>query len=359
MTAAVQGTVILVQADHYQEMLLSSTVLSMNLAVRKVRRDLPLLHEIKAIKDSTRGRVVVCADLARIARERMLWPQFVDALLGIVGDVDLVATQSTLLSVSAPVRAWAMKHGAYDLIGRLSHIRMDSSTRPLLDAMRHFFGIEPEMARVNEYLNGMHGALESDADSAASFQKTWRRLEGAGQSPTLIAEDMRAAEAIVSEDRRYRLTVYPNCFLGNEAVEWLAKYLSISEMQAVDVGNLLMRLGFFYHVAKDQPFRNDRFFYRFSTPDALMHSLDLDLIMRESRDLHGFDVQDRTWHGMRFPKCFIGAEAAKWMSAFYGLGKEGAIALGQSLHDIYHFRHVVDEREFVDHDFFYRMTIDN
>ena len=51
MTGAVQGTVILAQADHYQEMLLSSAILSMNLAVRKVRRDLPLLHEIKAVKD--------------------------------------------------------------------------------------------------------------------------------------------------------------------------------------------------------------------------------------------------------------------------------------------------------------------
>jgi hypothetical protein len=180
-----------------------------------------------------------------------------------------------------------------------------------------------------------------------------------GQSPTLIAEDMKAAAGIVSEDRRYRLTVYPNCFLGNEAVEWLANHLSISDTQAEDVGNLLMKMGNFYHVAKDQPFSNEKFFYRFSDSNALLHSLDLDLIMQESRELRGFDVQDRTWRGMRFAKCFIGLEAAKWMSVFYGLGKEGAIALGQSLHDIYHFRHVVDAREFIDHDFFYRMTMDN
>jgi Domain found in Dishevelled, Egl-10, and Pleckstrin (DEP) len=359
MTTTTKGTVILAQAEHYQEMLLSSAILSMNLAVRKVRRDLPLLHEIKAIRDSTRGHVVVFADLARIAQERMLWPQFTAALSEIVGNVGLMANQSNLLNISSTVRAWAMKHGAYDLMGRVSHIRVDSSMRPLLDAMRHFFGIEPDLVRVNEYLTGMHGTLDADADSVAVFQKTWRRLEGAGQSPTLIAEDMKAAASIVSQDRRYRLVVYPNCFLGTEAVDWLADHLSISDTQAEDVGNLLMKMGHFYHVAKDQPFKNEKFFYRFSAPNSLLNNLDLDLIMQESRELRGFDVQDRTWRGMRFVKCFVGAEAAKWMSAFYGLGKEGAIALGQSLHDIYHFRHVVDERDFIDHDFFYRMTMDN
>lgn len=359
MTGSVKGTVILAQSDHYQEMMLYTANLSMNLAVRKVRRDLPLLHEIKAIKDSTRGRVVVCADLARIAQERMLWPQFVRALKGIVGDVDLIATQSALLHVSSPVRAWAMKHGAYDLIGRVSHLRIESSMRPLLDAMRHFFGIEPTAARVNEYLGGLHGTLDVSVDRAACFQKTWRRLEGTGQSPAAIAEDMRSAAGIVSEDRRYRLTVYPNCFLGNEAVEWLSNHLFVSEEQAEDVGNLLMKMGYFYHVVKEQPFRNARFFYRFSEATALLHALDLDLIMRESSELRGFDVQDRTWRGMRFPNCFVGNEAVKWMSGFYGLGTQGAIALGQSLHDIHHFRHVVEERDFVDHEFFYRLTMDN
>jgi hypothetical protein len=356
--SAINGTVILAQSDHYQETLLSSAFLSMNLAVRKVKKELPLIHEIKAIRAATRGQVLVCGDLARIAQERMLWPQFTAAVRSIVGDVDFLANQSRLLRTSHTARAWAMKHGAVDLFGRVSHLRIRGSMRPVLDAVSQIFSTEHDAVRVDDYVRGMHGALGDDADEYAVLQSAWKRLEGAGQSPEMIAEDMMASSRVEVRDRRFRLKLYLDCFLGNQAVDWISQHLSVSRAQAENVGNLLLKLGHFYHVAKDQPLRDSEFYYRYAAPDGMLGRLDLDLVMAEARELRGFDSQDRRWRGVSFPRCFVGTEAVDWLASFYRIERNEAISLGQLLHDMYHFRHVADEHGFVDQDYFYRMTMD-
>lgn len=356
---AVHGTVILAQSDHYQEMLIAAALHSMNIAVRKVKKDLPLLHEIKVTRETTRGMVLVCVDLDRIAQERMLWPQFTRALHEIVGDIGLLANQSKLIRVSHLARSWAMKHGAIDLIGRVSHLRVSTSMRPLMEAMKDFFSIEPDPARIHEFITGMHGSIDEKADTAFENQKTWQRLESIGMPPDLIIDAMLDSGKVISEDRRYRFKTYRNCFLGNEATLWIAEHLSTSAAQAQDIGKLLMGLGCLYHVIKDQPFINDKFFYRFVRPSQALGLMDLDLVMHESREMRGFDVQDRTWRGMRFQKSFIGSEAAQWISQMYGLNSEDAIALGQLLHDIHHFQHVTGQHGFIDHEFYYRMTLDS
>ena len=356
---AVHGTVIVAQSDHYQEMLISTALQSMNFSVRKVKKDQPLLHEIKALCENARGTVLVCADLGRIAQERMLWPQFAAALHAIVGHIGLLATQNKLLQVSPLARVWAMKHGAVDLIGRVSHLRTTSSMRPLVNAISDYFSIEPDPTRIVDFIAGLHGDINEKADTMSAYQKTWHRLESIGQPPELIVHTMMDIGGVVSQARRYRLTTYPNCFLGNEAAGWIANHLSVSTAQAEDIGNLLMRQGHLYHVVKDQPFINDKFFYRFVQPNKAIEGIDLDLVMNESRERLGFDVQDRIWRGMKFPRSFIGSEAAQWLASFYGLSAQEAIAVGQLLQDIHHFQHVTDQHDFIDREFFYRMTLDS
>lgn len=356
---AVQGTVILAQSDHYQEMLISTALHSMNLAVHKVKNDLPLLHEIKTIREKTHGMVLVCADLGRLAQERMLWPQFTGALNAIVGNIGLLATQSKLLRLSSFTRGWAMKHGAIDLIGRVSHLRSTSSMRPLAQAMEEYFSIAPDSTRINDFIGGVHGTIDETADKMFAYQKTWQRLDSIGQPPDSIIDAMLNTGKVISQDRRYRFKTYPNCFLGNEATAWIAHHLSVSVAQAEDVGKLLLHMGALYHVVKDKPFANENLFYRFSLPSRAIGLIDLDLVMHESRELRGFDIQDRSWRGMRFPKTFVGSEAAQWMSMFYGLSTEDAIILGQQLQDIYHFNHVTDQHGFIDHEFYYRLTLDS
>lgn len=67
------------------------------------------------------------------------------------------------------------------------------------------------------------------------------------------------------EDRRWRLKLYKNCFVGEEAVEWIKRNVEgvTTEAQAVKVGTLLQKFGLVSHVVHDQDFQNGYFFYHF------------------------------------------------------------------------------------------------
>jgi hypothetical protein len=356
---ATQGTVVLIQDNALQETLFSTAFLSNNLSVRKVRKDQALLPQLHDQLSKIKGPVMVVADLARLAKGNIIWPQFTSIVNGISKNIALLANTSRQLIPSGAERAWIKKHGGYDLIGNVSQHRIQQSFTPTMAIIKEFFGIEPDMLRLRDYFSVILNASDEDACYFCHYHKIWARLEGLGQTPEVLAEMMAQAGGVASQDRTYRLKKYPNCFLGTEANAWLGDTLGISANQAVEVGELLRTMGYFYHVVKQQPFLNGNFFYRFSLPSQATHHVDIDRIIEEGHLLRGFDIQDRKWRGMDFPKTFIGTEAAKWLATFYGLGAQKALLAGQTLQNLFVFRHVSDEHEFIDGDFFYRLTRDN
>ena len=52
---------------------------------------------------------------------------------------------------------------------------------------------------------------------------------------------------------------------GNELVDWLvAEKLALGPVEAVAVGQELVKLGVFHHVTKDHAFKNEKLFYTFT-----------------------------------------------------------------------------------------------
>jgi potassium efflux system protein len=82
------------------------------------------------------------------------------------------------------------------------------------------------------------------------------------QIETLIAR-MRGPEGVTIEDRRHLLTVYPKCFVGREAVDWLTRNVGLSREEATMAGQLLMDRGALRHVLDEHGFKDGNFFYRF------------------------------------------------------------------------------------------------
>ncbi len=76
-----------------------------------------------------------------------------------------------------------------------------------------------------------------------------------------LAEQMHAELAI--EDRRYRLNVYPKCFVGSEAVAWLMKTQKATREAALRLGQKLMDKGIIHHVLDEHSFADANLFYRF------------------------------------------------------------------------------------------------
>ena len=78
-----------------------------------------------------------------------------------------------------------------------------------------------------------------------------------------LVREMRDIGGIKIKDRRYRLTVYPRCFIGSEATTWLVRRFFVAEAEAVKLGQRLIDAKLLHHVTDSHPFEDGYFFYRF------------------------------------------------------------------------------------------------
>jgi len=79
---------------------------------------------------------------------------------------------------------------------------------------------------------------------------------------------MRSADGIPIGDRRHLLTVYRQCFVGRDAVDWLTRAYELSRREAVDLGQQLIDRGIIRHVLDEHGFKDGNFFYRFNADEA-------------------------------------------------------------------------------------------
>lgn len=67
------------------------------------------------------------------------------------------------------------------------------------------------------------------------------------------------------KDRTHFFKSYPQCFVGNQVVPALIeRHYARDEVHALELGNLLMKHGYFHHVTRDHNFKNQKLFYRFT-----------------------------------------------------------------------------------------------
>ncbi|NEQ97537.1 MAG: mechanosensitive ion channel [Cyanothece sp. SIO2G6] len=78
----------------------------------------------------------------------------------------------------------------------------------------------------------------------------------------LVAE-MRGPSGVEVGDRRYGLQVYKRCFVGTEAVTWLAEHQKATHDEALRMGQLLIERGHMHHVTDEHAFEDKYLFYRF------------------------------------------------------------------------------------------------
>ncbi|NEQ49280.1 MAG: mechanosensitive ion channel protein [Leptolyngbya sp. SIO3F4] len=74
---------------------------------------------------------------------------------------------------------------------------------------------------------------------------------------------MRNVGGIQIKERQFHLKTYHQCFVGNEAVDWLTYHLKISREDAVRIGQRLIDENWIHHVLDEQAFQDGYFFYRF------------------------------------------------------------------------------------------------
>jgi potassium-dependent mechanosensitive channel len=134
----------------------------------------------------------------------------------------------------------------------------------------------PELARLLEALARRLGVEEgagaprapepvSDAPGEESRTALPDKDPGEWSDPELarLVARMQEPGGVPVQDRRHRLAVYPRCFVGSEAVDWLLRTVELTRGEAVALGQRLVDRGFVRHVLDEHGFRDGNFFYGF------------------------------------------------------------------------------------------------
>ncbi len=84
---------------------------------------------------------------------------------------------------------------------------------------------------------------------------------------------MRRQGGVPVDSRSYLGRDYPLCWVGAESIDFLANHFALKRHQAWILGHRLMQFGAFEHVAKEKPFIDGHFFYRFADDVAKVKAM--------------------------------------------------------------------------------------
>ncbi|OGB00511.1 MAG: hypothetical protein A3E25_08150 [Burkholderiales bacterium RIFCSPHIGHO2_12_FULL_69_20] len=249
--------------------------------------------------------------------------------------------------VSEADRRWIQRLGFADLIPEFDAMDCEGSLRQALDLVARELALEPlpaaELARYARVMN--------DARDTASARATIRALCGlsAEALATLLAQSLDIT------DRTWRLQRYPQCFVGSEAVAWLAHHFKRSTSEALALGQALASLGLLVHVAHEHPFLDDTLYYRLAISPAA-DALDLGDVQTALVASDGVPIADRSHLGKLYPHCWVGSEAIDLLVSRHRLQRHDAWLLLHRLMQFGLIEHVTHSRPVIDGNFYYRFT---
>jgi hypothetical protein len=335
-----------------QEDLWHAALLSQEWEVESIPRGVSLASFGAGRAPRSRPADLLLVDLRELAAEALTLGRFAKELAAAQPWLKLAATLAERFEVAAAERRWARRQGAIDLFPRLSAAALTRDRSPAFATVLGELRLAVDSAKLAQALRAIGANAEDGvvANPAA--------LAALGVDLEDLAEKMRGPEGVDCRKRRYHLRAYPDCFVGSEAVTWIARACNVSREIALQAGQELLARGVFYHVVKEQPFRDGHFFYRFAHRSRALDSIDLDELTARMHSPEGISIRDRTYRRKPYARCFTSSEAVRWFMQIYALTREDATNLGQRLMDLCLIHHVADQHEFVDDNFFYRFYAD-
>ena len=161
-------------------------------------------------------------------------------------------------------------------------------------------------------------------------------------------------------DRVFHLRTYRECFVGSEAVDWIAQTRDVSREQAVVIGQRLLALGHISHVADEHDFEDANLFYRLAPPAddsswLLPVANELKFAIRGLGDLEGVALADHRRGIVCHHRSVTGAQIVDWMEATYSVPRATAAQWTTQLMRQGVVRHVFDDQPFRDDKTLYRV----
>ncbi|MGB3405527.1 MAG: mechanosensitive ion channel domain-containing protein [Microcoleaceae cyanobacterium] len=107
-----------------------------------------------------------------------------------------------------------------------------------------------------------------------------------------IVTAMRGENGVSIEDRWFQLKVFPNVFIGSDAVDWLMKYEKSTREEAIIMGQLMLQQGIIHHVLDEHDFEDEPLFYRFYADEDSTDSMQQVRQQNRYADDVGIDSED-------------------------------------------------------------------
>lgn len=242
-------------------------------------------------------------------------------------------------------RAWVQAQGYADLHAPFDALSLATDARVAVESL----AVLTDMAAINtdklaQYFSAMQITLEGTS------ARGWIR-----NATGLDAESfcLALASHVKAIDRVYHFKSYPSCFLGTEAVDWMAQQYSISREKATKLGLALQKLGLLQHVVHEQPFADAPNFYR-TTASSVADRIPLGAALEALKGVGGLEVKDRSYHATNYPQCFVGSQAVDWLCKQYAIRRHEAEIVLNRLHAFGLLAHVQNEHPVVDGFYFYQ-----
>jgi Domain found in Dishevelled, Egl-10, and Pleckstrin (DEP) len=247
--------------------------------------------------------------------------------------------------VSHASQALARDLGFVDLVADFDPKDAQGSLRPLSDWVCSL------MPEAREKLRRLPAFLKT-VSLQSTFEGPRQHIQRlTGLSAEALTIDI--TKQVEVRDRTYRLKVFPHCFLGTEATHFLCRKFRLAQQQAVSVGQALQQLGLIVHVAHEQAFANEAYFYRL----AMSFLADQMPLAKAWRKLSTrLEIKDRTYLGKNYPACFTGTEAVDLACESLSLNRVDAWIVLHRLQLLGLFQHVSQEHGMIDGHFYYRLT---
>lgn len=244
-------------------------------------------------------------------------------------------------------RRWARELGFGGLFGEFDAADLEGSLRGALDSVAQLLGVQPIGSVVlREHMKPLLDERDGGSPRVAIRDLTGLSAEG-------LASLLHGSLAI--EDRSYHLHSYPACFVGAEAVTWIAQRFGRSRSQAVALGQALGALGLLEHVAQEHGFLDQLLYYRLAVSQGV-DGLDLGEVISRLRGDDELPRPDLTYLGAGYAGCWVGSQAVDVLCSRYGIARhEAAIAL-QRLMRFGLIEHVKHTRTFADATDYYRFV---
>lgn len=261
--------------------------------------------------------------------------------------IGLIASATHHIDPSA--NQWANEAGADVIVGQINPWRWRATGERLFAALLLDADLVAAASRrVGPYLRATAHSGHTNVQARLIAEAE------ANEDLAALAFRMQRSGGVDIKDRRFRLRIYPECFVASEGVTWIERALRVSREKAVAVGQALQAAGLIYHVAREQPFSDEMLFFRVAQIPA---NWNVERFYSLIRSEAGFVVADRAYLGTRYSRCFVGADAVEWIQA-QGHTINEAMSMGQRLLDLSMVHHVTDEHPFKNEKLFYRFYRD-